>query len=109
MSHWIFKVQLKDLIKKYDADELNLYEVCKAMRERLDDLSGELDFGLKNVISKTEIDGIHEILDQILDELSEYESLPEHLLEENINDLFDEIYDLGDLRVRSIYNLCWIE
>lgn len=109
MSHWIFKVQLKDLIKKYEADELSLYDVCKAMRERLEDLSSELDFGLHNIITKTEIDGIHEILDQILDELSEYETEPEYLLEENINDMFDEIYDLGDLRVRGIDNLCWID
>lgn len=110
MSHWIFKVQLKDLIKKYEADELSLYDVCKAMRERLEDLSSELDFGLNNIVDNFVLSDIHETLDNIIDELTEYEEEPEYILEENINDLFEEIYDFGDLTVNSgTYALCWID
>lgn len=109
MSHWIFKVQLKDLIEKYEADELSLYDVCKAMRERLEDLSSRLDLRLRGILNTEELQNTHEILDGIIEELIEYEQEPEYILEENINDLFEKIYDFGDSRVRGINNLCWID
>lgn len=114
MSKWLYKMDVKDIRKKIDSEEYDIFEIAKDMAKKIEEASDELFKIAKNPLMRNYKDSIVALAEE-LRYVTYYDFL--HFSddadgdEEDFDDLMDGLYDIADTSLDGRFGgdkLMWI-